>query len=121
MSHVDALSRNPIESLGKNPIDQFSVQSISREDWLHTLQLGDTELCRIKDILNNSLNEKELRYIKDNFVVKDNKLFRCIGNDKNNVRWVVPKGARWQVCRINHDDIGHFGVEKTLERIKKHY
>lgn len=39
----------------------------------------------------------------------------CIDGDKNNIRWVVPKGARWQLCRLNHDEIGHFGVEKTLE------
>lgn len=123
MSHVDALSRNPISESEVIPAEQFppSVMSISSEDWLHTLQLGDSELCRIRNILNSGLDEKGLRYINDNYTMKDNKLFRCLGGDKNNIRWVVPKGARWQVCRLNHDEIGHFGVEKTLERIKKSY
>lgn len=94
---------------------------ISSDDWLHTLQLGDSELCRIKDILKSDLDEKGLSYINDNYIVKDNKLFRYLDGDKNNIRWVVPKGARWQLCRMNHDDIGHFSVEKTLERLKKTY
>lgn len=39
--------------------------------------------------------------------MRDNKLFRCVGGDKECVRWVVPKGARWQLRKRNHDDIGH--------------
>lgn len=123
MSHVDALSRNPVaDENGTGCEDQFSrVMTISDDDWLHTLQLGDSELGRIKQILDNDLDPKNLQYIKDNYVVRDNKLFRCLKGDKNNVRWVVPKGARWQICRINHDEIGHLGLEKTLERIRKNY
>lgn len=36
-------------------------------------------------------------------------------------RWVVPKGVRWQVVKQNHDDIGHFSVDKTLEKIMAVY
>lgn len=33
----------------------------------------------------------------------------------------MPKGVRWQILKRNHDDVGHFGFEKTLEHIKEHY
>lgn len=122
MSHVDALSRNPVSDMEETLADRFPmVMSICGEDWLHTLQLGDSELNRIRDILKNNVDEKGLQYIRDNYVIKGDKLYRYLDSDKNNIRWVVPKGARWQLCRMNHDDIGHFGVEKTLERLKKNY
>lgn len=122
MAHADALSRNPVVDPEEQHVEQFpSILVISDEDWLLTLQLGDTELNRIRDIVNSDLDSKGLEYIKENYLIKDNKLFRYLDGDKNNVRWVVPKGARWQVCRMNHDDIGHVGTEKTLDRIKKYY
>lgn len=124
MLHVDALSRNPISNSEGCDLDElsiFSVMTINNEDWLHTLQLADPELQRTCDILTNDLDPKDLQHVKDNYVIKDNKLFKCIEGNKEDLRWVVPKGARWQVCRINHDEIGHFGVEKTLDRIKKSY
>lgn len=34
---------------------------------------------------------------------------------------MVPKGVRWQVVKQNHDDIGHFSVDKTLEKIMAVY
>lgn len=33
----------------------------------------------------------------------------------------MPKGVRWQILNQNHDDIGHFGTDKTLARIKDSY
>lgn len=127
MTHVDALSRNPVpevdtSSCDKEKTDQFPVvMTISSEDWLQTLQLGDTELCRIRDVLNSDLDADGLNHIKDNYLIKDDRLYKYLDGDKSNIRWVVPKGARWQLCQKNHDAIGHFGVEKTLERIKKAY
>lgn len=121
MSHVDALSRNPVEP-SESLEDQFpAIMTISSKDWLHTLQLGDSELRRITDVLNSNLDEKGLQYIKQNYVIRDNRLFRYLDGDEEKVRWVVPKGARWQICKLNHDNIGHFGIEKTLERIKNNY
>lgn len=122
MAHADALSRNPVTDGEAQCSEEFStILAISNEDWLLTLQLGDSELERIRNIINSSLDLKGLNYIHENYLIKDNKLFKCLNGDKTNIRWVVPKGARWQVCRMNHDDIGHVGSEKTLERMKKHY
>lgn len=122
MLHVDALSRNPVAHDGHNQIDQYPmIMAISQDDWLHTLQLGDSELGRIRDVLTSNLDPEGLKYIKDNYIIKDNGLYKCLDGDKTNIRWAVPKGARWQLCRLNHDEIGHLGVEKTLERVKKTY
>ncbi|PZC75624.1 hypothetical protein B5X24_HaOG205900 [Helicoverpa armigera] len=116
MSHVDALSRNPIDTKEiEDPVRYPAVLAISDNDWLLTLQLGDSELCKIRDVVSSNLDSKGLEYIKENYVLKDNKLFRCLGGDKDKLRWVVPKGARWQLCRLNHDEIGHVGFEKTFE------
>lgn len=122
MSHADALSRNPInDSDTLNPERYPTVMVINDDDWLLTLQLGDPELRRIRDILCSNLDPKGVEYIKDNYVLKDNRLFRCERGDQDCMRWVVPRGARWQVCKRNHDDIGHVGFEKTLDRIKRNY
>lgn len=125
MSHVDALSRNPMNVCDPKELENIdevpSVMQISGDDWLQTLQLGDSELNRIRDILTHDMDEESLKHIKDNYIIKDGKLYKIVDSDKTNLRWVVPKGARWQICRLNHDEIGHLGVEKTLERIKRTY
>lgn len=101
MSHVDALSRNPTSDPEQCP----SVMSISNDDWLLTLQLGDTELGRIRNILSSNPDSTGLDYIKDSYLLRNKKLYRRIGDGEDDIRWVVPKGARWQLCRMNHDDI----------------
>lgn len=119
MQHVDALSRNPLPCANdddKN--DHFSrVLQISQDDWLLSLQLSDPKICHIRSALEDP-QYKEIADIKQNFVLKNNRLYRKVGED---LKWVVPKSARWQICQRNHDDIGHFSVEKTLEKIKKDF
>lgn len=122
MSHVDVLSRNPPErgSIGFKPLnaaDTPVVLNISTENWLLTLQLADSELVRITKILKPKTDD-EVVDIKNNYVIKDNVLYRKVGDQ---LKLVVPRNARWQVCRMNHDDIGNFGQAKTLERIHDQY
>lgn len=45
MAHVDALSRNPVPDVDDTILDRIPmVMAINDEDWLQTLQLGDSEL-----------------------------------------------------------------------------
>lgn len=81
------------------------------------MQSADEDIARIKDILNNPESESVADIYK-NFKLKNGRVYRIVGDE---IRWVVPKGARWQILKRNHDDVGHYGYEKTLERIKKHY
>lgn len=113
MQHVDALSRNPV-----SPPDQeeLEVLSISTSDWLQTVQMTDPHLKNIKNILQT--NERELKDIVDNYAIRDNKIYRKVGNK---LKWVVPHSARWRICQINHDEAGHFSFEKTLEKIASDY
>lgn len=112
MSHVDALSRNPIQS-------NINCQEVRCVDanWIATVQHSDSELQRMVEILNDEESEN-IAEIKNNFVIKRGLLYR---KTPDGDRWVVPKGVRWQLLKANHDDIGHFSFDKTYEKIKNNY
>lgn len=118
MTHVDALSRNPI---GTNQLliepELPRVLNITRDDWLMSLQQTDPKLTHIRKVLEDP-DYNDVVDIKQNFIIKDNKLFRKVGDE---LKWAVPKGARWQICQQNHDEIGHFSLDKTLSKIKKDF
>ena len=52
-------------------------------------------------------------------MLKNGKVHRKLSN--NLIKWVVPRGNRWQICKLCHDDLGHFGIEKTLAKIQDNY
>lgn len=114
MSHVDALSRNPP---AEQQQIQYTVCNINESDWITTVQNADSEIQRIIGILNDP-NLEDVTDIKNNYKLKNGKLFRVTTEGD---RWVVPKGVRWQVVKQNHDDIGHFALGKTLEKIKLYF
>lgn len=115
MTHVDALSRNT--TLPSEPIDDSTVlvYNIETDDWLLTLQMTDPDIARIIKILKPE-TDNEARDIRKNYVINNHRLYRKVG-DINCL--VVPRDARWQICRANHDDVGHLGIAKTTERIQK--
>lgn len=118
MMHVDALSRNPIvDKIGVvDTIETHEIMNIEN-DWLVTVQINDSEIKRIKDILSNA-EYNDIVEIRKHFVLKRDRVYRITDDG---LKWVVPKGCRWQILQKNHDEIGHFGFDKTLERIKQHY
>ncbi|CAB3247216.1 unnamed protein product [Arctia plantaginis] len=117
MSHVDALSRNPIDSEPNEShiLDILLVES--EQDWVTTIQSTDEDITRIREILSNP-NSGNVVDICKNFKLKHGRVYRVVGDE---IKWVVPKGARWQILKRNHDDVGHYGYEKTLEGIRQHY
>lgn len=110
MAHVDALSRNPMPQT-------HDVMVVSDCDWLATVQGADSEIQRIVGILKDPQFDDVID-IKSNYKLKNDRLYRVTSDGD---RWVVPKGVRWQIVKQNHDDIGHFALDKTLERIKATY
>jgi hypothetical protein len=114
MCHVDALSRNP--SIEKSNIE-YVVNNVSESDWIVTVQDADSEIQRIISILKDPSLDG-VTDIKTNYKLKNGRLFRMTDNGD---RWVVPKGVRWQVVKQNHDDIGHFAIDKTLQKIQLHF
>ncbi|XP_063624953.1 uncharacterized protein LOC134796705 [Cydia splendana] len=117
MAHVDALSRSPIND-NDEPPHVLDVLSVNLEDWITTVQSSDTEIKHIKDILQDPSTTKIVNIHKE-YKLKNGRVYRII--DENTMRWVVPRGVRWQILKANHDDVGHFGFEKTLQRLKSHY
>lgn len=113
MNHVDYLSRHPIpdEELVSNIIN------LTESEWIAAVQSQDNEIKNIMEILQSVKNNSNKNYF-ENYVIKNNILYRKINNSQ---KWVVPTSCRWLICRLNHDDAGHFGFEKTLQRIRRNY
>lgn len=111
MSHVDALSRNPISP------EVYQID-VTQADWILAAQLQDEQLCRIRDILRENKNNEFKQYY-ENYKLKDGKVYRKLQNGK--LAWVVPKGCRWQICKLYHDEMGHFALEKTIKKIQENY
>lgn len=117
MAHVDALSRAPVTDpvVGDDEPRALDILNIDLKDWISTVQSNDEEIGRIKDILQDQ-NTKFVADVHKNYQLKGNHVYRIVDGK---IKWVVPRAVRWQVLRMNHDDVGHFGYEKTLSRIRE--
>lgn len=121
MAHVDALSRNPVDENYQGNVDILDVLLVEDDAWLETVQSADQELLRMIEILQDPKSDEVLE-VKNNFTVKNGRLYRVIKKEDDvALLWVVPKSVRWQIVRMNHDNNGHFGFEKTYDRIKRVY
>ena len=89
-----------------------------------------------KMILNNSLfkrrlsseDEPELRtYLHHRTKLKLRKgvLFRCVNNtmrpDRNNMQLCLPKKYRKEALEGCHDNVGHFGIDRTLDLLRDRF
>nr|XP_026488815.1 uncharacterized protein LOC113395453 [Vanessa tameamea] len=117
MQHVDALSRNPVVIANHNTCAESSVLFISEGDWLLSVQLQNPKICSIRDILQSGQAESKMQ-IFNNYELLGNRLYRRTEFGR---RWLVPKQCIWQVIRANHDEVDHFAVDKTVERINSMY
>lgn len=116
MTHVDALSRNPVEQPNSENTPTFNTLKISKASSLDDVQFTDPHLVHLKCILNNSC--AEAKEVKNDYTLKDGKLYRKVGEL---LKWVVPLDARWRVCHMCHDESGHMAYEKTLDKMKQTY
>lgn len=117
MAHVDALSLNTNLEDDKTAHSTVTVYNIEKENWLLTLQMTDPDISRIVKILRPDADE-EVKDIKLNYVIKNHKVYRKVDD---RLCLVVPRSARLQICKSNHDDIGHLGETKTLEKIQSQF
>lgn len=116
MQHVDALSRNPV--VNENTSDPVNeVMNITEGDWLLAVQLQDPSICSIRDILMSGEADANKQIFKE-YELLGNKVYRRTEYGR---RWLVPKKCVWHIIRANHDDVGHFAVDKTIERIRAKY
>lgn len=122
MKHVDCLSRNPAEDPEceePEPVIGHVMQvNIREEEWLKLLQREDEKLYTIMKILSVRPEDNRSRQIHKEYALQDEGVMRKC---KDGLKWVVPSRARWRIARGYHDDLGHKGVEKVLEAIRKHF
>lgn len=117
MAHVDALSRNPVENQ-EELVENF-VYRIETADWILAGQLTDKHIQFIHDILQkkNPKDDYEKKIFREYRLV-DSRVYRVLGEKE---LWIVPKGMRREVLRANHDELGHFSVEKTIQKLLENY
>lgn len=119
MPHVDALSRNPDGTANElKDIDDVGLLHIELGDWLLIAQLQDPRLKYVHEVLNREAKDAEESQIKSDYALKDNRVFR---KTPDGLKWAVPKAARQKIVRLCHDEMGHFGVSKTLEKLQADY
>lgn len=119
MLHVDALSRNPVEPAGQSAtLSEHYVLRIQPEDWVLAMQMTDDKLEAIHKILEKPATDHYARSIHKEYRLKDNRVYK---KEANKELWLVPQGMRREVVRANHDEMGHFSVEKTLDKLKEAY
>lgn len=123
LAHVDALSRNPVESsenadLYQDDIISINLIKIDEGDWVLSAQLTDDRCKYLHEVLSRESRDKEEREIHRNFKLKNNRVYRIA---ETGLKWVVPKRARKQVITYYHDALGHFGFDKTFQAVSKNY
>lgn len=111
--HADALSRN---SINVSDVNNRYVMQIGDVHWLQSVQMSDPRLIYIKAVLDSK--STEAKDIQDKYELKEGKIYKKINGE---LRWAVPKDARWKICQQCHDESGHFAFEKTLEKITRDY
>lgn len=108
-AHVDYLSRYPIECLA---ID------VTPSEWIKVAQIQDPDIETIMKILESGDNQASTKHYFETYDLRNGVVFR---RTENGNRWLVPRASRFHVVKMCHDDQGHLGIDKTLEKLREHY
>jgi len=100
MLHVDALSRNHV----------LVLEGCTFSQTLSIKQKTDMEIKKIAEDLENC--EHPLYELRNGLVYR---------KSKDRLLFYVPSEMRDNIIRASHDDMGHIGVERTVELIKRVY
>ncbi|CAB0038969.1 unnamed protein product [Trichogramma brassicae] len=122
MRHVDALSRAPVE-LAERELEDARVLNINvHEGEILIYQHKDENLKRKIEILRKPDNERSRREKGEvfGFVLRNGILYK-VDDDSGIERYVVPAAMRKAVVLKNHDFSGHFGVDRTVAKIRSFY
>lgn len=114
MRHVDSLSRNP--TVSEKPNEE--VLKIEQADWVLSGQLTDEKISQIREVLTKPPQDDYSRHVYKEYALRNGRIYRITARG---LLWVVPREMRQHMVRAAHDEMGHFGVEKTLHRLCQHY
>lgn len=100
-------------SLGLDDIDvqnarKINMLCIERYDCLLLVQLNNECVKYIHEVSSQKAVDV------DEYEIFDQRIFKITETGK---KWAVPKAARRQVVEICHDEVGHFGLDKTMRKI----
>lgn len=88
------------------------------------MQRSDKDLCEIITLLQKDkveLSVSEKHFVKD-YELDRGKLFRRVTEDGTmQLRYVLPKSMRKAICVEFHNLSGHFGLDRTIAKIRKVY
>ena len=129
MQHVDALSRDPVEEGVEEkeenlPTDRTGKRvlaiRVDDENAHRMIQAVDEEVREKINILSKPPQErtqKEKTRVSG-FEVRQGMLFK---KEKDRRLFVVPAASRKYITLLAHDKTGHFGIDKTIEAIRRLY
>ncbi|GBP03953.1 hypothetical protein EVAR_91088_1 [Eumeta japonica] len=103
MQHVDALSRS---------LQVMAIESNSFEENLVICQNRDPKLVKLKEELQGKQSKM--------FEMRNGILYRKT-NEDDNVLFCVPEAMEGHVLYRYHDEVGHVGIDKTMELISGSY
>lgn len=122
MRHVDGMSRVPVlppketSTVAENILEVPSIE----DDWIFAMQMQDDKLKDIARFLKRE-NVEDLNSVKQtdsDYVMQSGRLHRKVDGQK---KLVIPQLVRWRITGACHDDAGHFGLEKTTDRIRTNF
>jgi hypothetical protein len=90
--------------------------SLNENDWVLAAQLQDETCKRLHTVLMREPTDSEGKRIHDEYTLKQNRVYKVT---PDGLPWVVPKTAR--TVFYHHDNVGHFGVDKTLDLVRQKY
>ncbi|CAK9820133.1 Transposon Ty3-G Gag-Pol polyprotein [Anthophora plagiata] len=118
--HADSLSRAPYEDPKEPKIvaEHILKIEVTQDDWLNILQMQDPKLKTVRQVLKGELHSEQGKQIKKEYEYKNNRLYRRDGSE---LKFVLPATVRGKMLQLYHDQMGHYGVEKTLQRLRQDF
>ncbi len=127
----DSTTAIPDEFVNPTAIGQASMPAISLSDW-QQYQLEDTNISRVIHLLQEGQRPKDLRSETDEvklllrqwskLTIQNGVLYRKVSIEgRDNLQLVLPESHRDAAFKGLHDDVGHLGVERTLDLIRQRF
>lgn len=123
IKHVDALSRAPVEEPNEILETATAYNTMVSENKILMYQRSDQLLAqKIKRLEKNekSRSRREIGKVKY-YVLREEILYKLDPADNTKELYVVPKVMRKAIVIKNHDLTSHFGIDRTIARIKNYY
>ena len=123
MRHVDALSRAPVEPASEELEKAWIFNTMISENEILMYQRSDELLAKKINTLKKEERKRSRRERGEieGYVLRDGILYKISPDNANKELYVVPRAMRKALVIKNHDLASHFGVDRTIARIRENY